>query len=83
MSYFQKSESILNIAITDPNGLNALPTVTAVKCKGTCDAAKTDDFSEKFLRGGGGEGGRGGVIINPKIHVADFRPLNRGKGRLE
>ena len=29
----------------------------------------TDEFSEKFQRGGG-------VIFNPKIYVADFGPLN-------
>ena len=38
---------------------------------GTGHAAKSDEFSEKFQR----EGGGGGVIINPKIYVADFGPL--------
>ena len=58
MSYFQKSESTLNIAkgITDPKGLNAFTTVTAVKRRVTLPKQ---------------------IIINPKIHVPDFRPLNR------
>ena len=37
---------------------------------GTDDSTKTDEFSEKFQRGGE-------VIFNPKIYVADFGPLNR------
>ena len=32
--------------------------------------SKTDEFSEKFLGGGGG-------IFNPKIYIAKFGPLNR------
>ena len=35
--------------------------------KGKPVPSKTDEFSEKFGRGGGG-----GVISNPKIYVADF-----------
>ena len=34
---------------------------------GTGQATKTDEFSESIQRGGG-------VIFNPKIYVADFRP---------
>ena len=37
---------------------------------GTGQATKTDDFLEKFQRGEGQ-----GVILNPKIHIADFGPL--------
>ena len=37
---------------------------------GTGCPTKTDEFSEKFQRGGG-------VISNPKIYIADFGPLNR------
>ena len=40
-----------------------------VKEKGTDGPTKTDEFSEKFQRGGGG------VISNPKIYIADFGPL--------
>ena len=39
---------------------------------GTGQATKTDDFLEKFQRGEGQ-----GVILNPKIHIADFGPLYR------
>ena len=42
---------------------------------GTGDDTKTDEFSEKVQRGGGG------VIFNPKIYVADFGPLNRALKR--
>ena len=38
--------------------------------KGTDDDTKSDDFLEKFQRGGG-------VIFNPKIYVADLGTLNR------
>ena len=31
------------------------------------DDTKTDEFSEKFQRGGG-------LIFNPKVYVADFWP---------
>ena len=45
---------------------------------GTGQATKTDDFLEKFQRGEGQ-----GVILNPKIHIADFGPLYRAlKGAL-
>ena len=37
---------------------------------GTDGVSKTDEFSEKFQKGGG-------VIFNPKIYIADFGPLNR------
>ena len=73
----------LNIVkgITDPNGLNALTTVTAVK--GCVTLPKRMIFFEKFPRGGGGGGQRGGTIIKPKNNFADYRPLNTGNGRLE
>ena len=32
--------------------------------------SKTDEFSEKFQRGGG-------VVFNPKNHFADLGPLNK------
>ena len=38
---------------------------------GTDGVTKTDEFSEKFQREGGG------IIFNPKIYIADFGPLNR------
>ena len=34
---------------------------------GTGAGTKTDEFSEKFQRGG-----KGGVIFNPNIYIADF-----------
>ena len=36
-----------------------------------CSASKTDEFSEKFQRGGDG----GQVVFNPKIYISDFGPL--------
>ena len=39
---------------------------------GRGDGTKTDEFSEKFQRGGG----RGGHF-NPKTYIADFGPLNK------
>ena len=38
---------------------------------GTDGPTKTDEFSEKFQKGGGGG------ICNPKIYIAKFGPLNR------
>ena len=43
---------------------------------GKGQATKTDDFLEKFQRGEGQ-----GVILNPKIHIADFGPLYRALNR--
>ena len=53
--------------------LSLLDNVAATKDQrhfGTGDGTKTDEFSEKFQRGGGG------VFFNPKIFVANFGPLN-------
>ena len=44
---------------------------------GTGDGTKTDEFSEKFQRGGSGGWG----IFNPKIYIADFGPLYRALKR--
>ena len=37
---------------------------------GTGKVNRSDEFSEKFRKGGG-------VIFNPKIYIAKFGPLNR------
>ena len=48
--------------------LQAMPRQATVvlEALGTHSPSKTDEFSEKFQRGGGG------IIFNPKIYVADF-----------
>ena len=45
--------------------------IVHVRFLGTDGATKSDEFSEKFQRRGGG------VIFNPKIYIAKFGPLNR------
>ena len=40
------------------------------KYEGRVTYTKTDEFSEKFQRGGR-------VIFNPKVYVANFGPFNR------
>ena len=52
--------------------LSLLDNVVATKDQrhfGTGDGTKTDEFLEKFQRGGG-------VFFNPKIYAASFGPLN-------
>ena len=67
---FKESDSTVNIAkgITDPN--SAFTAVTAVK--GRVTLPKRIIFRKNSMGGGGR-----GVIFNPKIQVADSRPLNR------
>ena len=52
--------------------LSLLDNVVATKDQrhfGTGDGTKTDEFLEKFQRGGG-------VFFNPKIYVVNFGPSN-------